>query len=296
MRSLLFVLFLVLNSLAAIAEEIVIDNEGLKLNANLVKVDGNWPEGPVILMTHGTLAHGGMEIMSGLQTMFKERGISSLSINLSLGIDNRHGMYDCSVPHRHLHTDAVNEIGMWHDWLRSQGVERIALLGHSRGGNQTARYAAKIQDEAVTNVFLIAPATWSDEYQHKDYQKRYTKALAPLLLQARQMVENGQGSNMIKNIDFIYCADTQATAQAFVSYYQNDPEMDTPTLVPSIDYPLIIFAGSEDKVVDDLVEKTENLVDGQKSQLVIIEGADHFFRDLYSEDIADAISDALEAP
>jgi hypothetical protein len=37
--------------------------------------------------------------------MLHERGISALSINLSLGIDDRTAaMYDCPTAHRHTHT------------------------------------------------------------------------------------------------------------------------------------------------------------------------------------------------
>lgn len=276
------------------AEEIQIKHDGLTLNANLKKADGNWPAGPVILMTHGTLAHGNMEIMAGLQTMFKERGFSSLSINLSLGMDNRHGMYDCKQPHKHLHTDAVTEVGLWHDWLKKQNVKKVALLGHSRGGNQTARYAAQTQDASIVNVYLVAPQVLTNEYQQEDYKKRYKKELAPLLEKAKSMVSNGQGKEMMSNIDFIYCADTQATAEAFVSYNQEDPKMDSTNLYAEINYPMTVFAGSEDKTVKNLIPKSESKVDGVKSKLVVIEGADHFFRDLYSEDIADTIAEELE--
>ncbi|SDX57416.1 hypothetical protein SAMN05421783_1381, partial [Thiocapsa roseopersicina] len=122
----------------AAAEEVTLTDQGLTLNANLETTGADWQQGPVVLMTHGTLAHGGMEIMQTLQSALLERGISSLSMTLSLGLDNRSGMYDCAVTHTHLHTDAVGEIGAWLGWLQSQGVEEVALLGHSRGGNQSA--------------------------------------------------------------------------------------------------------------------------------------------------------------
>ncbi len=281
-------------SFGATAEEIKLQQNGLTLNANLVKADGNWPDGPVLLMTHGTLAHGNMEIMAGLQAMLKERGFSSLSLTLSLGIDDRHGMYECPVPHKHLHTDAVSEIGLWHQWLKKQGVKKISLLGHSRGGNQTARYAADIQDDTIISVYLIAPQMLTYEYQLKDYQKRYKTSLEPLLKQAQAMVTQSQGEVMMQNIGFIYCSDTQATAEAFVSYNQQDPKMDTANLVNEIAYPLTVFAGSEDNTVQNLIPKMESKLDGDKAKLVVIEGADHFFRDLYSEDIADMIAEELE--
>ena len=71
--------------LQAVAEKVTLEHDGLTLNASLEK-SGNWPEGPLVLMTHGTLAHSGMEIMATLQELFAENDISSLAINLSLGI------------------------------------------------------------------------------------------------------------------------------------------------------------------------------------------------------------------
>lgn len=271
------------------AGEISLQHNGLTVTANLETSGDGWQQKPVLLMTHGTLAHNRMEIMQTLQTAFQDRGYSSLAINLSLGLSRRSGMYDCAVPHTHKHTDALDEIGLWLDWLKQQGVQSVVLLGHSRGGNQTAWFAAERDDALVRSVVLIAPATWDQSYAAKDYQKRYKKALEPLLAQA----EKGKG--MMKGIDFIYCANTSASAEAFVSYYRPDPRMDTPHLVPSIKKPVLVVAGSEDTVVTGLVEKMQPLADGDRVQLTVIEGADHFFRDLYADEVADGAVEFIEA-
>ena len=282
-------------SLPVLAEQVQITHQDLTLNANLVKVDGNWPAGPVILMTHGTLAHGNMEIMAGLQSMFEEMEISSLSISLSLGLSDRKGMYDCQTPHTHLHTDAVSEIGLWHEWLKKQGVENVVLLGHSRGGNQTARYATSTNDKTISHVYLLAPQIMTSKYSRENYKKRYKTPLQPLLEKAQILVAAGKGKSLIKDVDFIYCEKTQATAEAFVSYYHFPEEkMDTSNLLKSINYPVTVYAGSEDTTVKDLIPKTQSKIDGDKSKLVIIDGADHFFRDLYSEEIVEAIVEDIE--
>lgn len=294
MRSWFSVLLLTFGfTAAAVAEEVTLTHDGLTLNANLEKVAGNWPAGPVVLMTHGTLAYGGMEIMRGLQSMLKERGLSSLAVTLSLGVDNRHGMYDCAVPHRHKHTDAVAEIGAWAAWLKTQGVQRLALLGHSRGGNQTARYAASVKDPGIVAVFLLAPQTWDAQAAARDYEQRYGTELAGVLHKAQALVAAGQGDTLLDPVDFIYCDQARATATAFVSYYGADPDMDTPHIVPRIPYPVTVFAGSEDTVVAGLIDKMAPLADDERVRLQVIDGAEHFFRDLYSEEIADAVADQL---
>lgn len=279
----------------AYADDIILSHNNLEITAHLEKADDNWQSDTVIMMLHGTLAHNKMEIMSTLQEMFKERGYSSLTINLSLGLSKREGMYDCAVPHTHRHTDALDEIGLWLGWLKQQGVKSIVILGHSRGGNQIAWFAAERDEPAIRSVLLIAPQTWSEEYARTDYEKRYSKELAPLLADAKALVDKGKGSTMLKPIDFIYCKETSATAEAFVSYYALDLRMDTPHLVAQIKKPVLIFAGSEDKVVKGLVEKMSAIEKKANVELAVIDGADHFFRDLYTEDLADTAVAFVEA-
>jgi pimeloyl-ACP methyl ester carboxylesterase len=270
------------------AEDVRIQAEGITLNAHLEKAD-NWPAGPVVLMTHGTLAHNRMEIMATLQELFAEHGVSSLAINLSLGIDDRpSAMYDCQVPHRHRHEDAVAEIGRWVAWLKERGAKRIVLLGHSRGGNQTAWYAAEHDDPAVSRVILIAPMTWSPEYAARDYEKRYGKPLAPVLKEAEALVAAGKPDVLLGPMGFIYCKDAKATAAAVVSYYGPDMRKDTPSLLPKVNEAVLVFVGSEDQVVQGLEEKLAPLAGKGAVEVVVIDGADHFFRDLYAEELVEA--------
>lgn len=153
MKLILILTTVLLLNLNAYAQDVSLQYKGLTLNANLEKTS-NWSTGPVVLMTHGTLAHNKMEIMSTLQNLLKDQGVSSLAINLSLGLDNRQGFYDCTVPHSHKHEDAVNEIGLWLNWLQQQGVKQVVLLGHSRGGNQTAWYATEHDSPLIKKSFL----------------------------------------------------------------------------------------------------------------------------------------------
>lgn len=277
----------------AMAEEVKTRLGDLTLNANLETVD-SWPAGPVVLLTHGTLAHRGMEIIDGLQSMLSERDISSLAINLSLGIDDRPAaMYDCPTPHTHKHTDAVDEIGAWVAWLKAQGAGRVVLLGHSRGGNQVARYAAGQPDSVIKDVILVAPQTWEAPSAAKGYAKRYKTPLQPLVAKANELVSSGKGGELMGPMGFIYCEDTQASAASVLSYYAPDRDMDTPHLLSRIGVPVLVIAGSEDKVVTALIRKTEPLADGEKISLMVVDGADHFFRDLYAEEIADLLEERV---
>jgi pimeloyl-ACP methyl ester carboxylesterase len=279
---------------AAAAEEVRLQHEGLTLNARLQLADGKSLADGAILLTHGTLAHNRMEIISELQGQLRDAGHNTLAINLSLGLDDREGAYDCAVPHRHRHTDAVGEITAWVDWLKSKGAGEIVVLGHSRGGNQTAWYAAEHADPAVEAVVLIAPSTWSEQEAARGYESANEKPLAPILERARAAARDGQGAQMMEEIDILYCQGTSATADAFLSYYEPDPRFDTPQLLERIERPTLLIAGSEDTIVRDLAERVAPLADGERLQFVMLEGADHFFRDLYVDDIVEAVDRFLE--
>jgi pimeloyl-ACP methyl ester carboxylesterase len=285
----LFILIIVvlINSMGVVnAREVNTSYNDLTLNANLELAEGKSLQDGVILMTHGTLAHNNMEIMATLQEVFKEQGQNTLAINLSLSLNDRHGFYDCATPHKHKHTDALDEIGVWLNWLKQQGAKNIVLLGHSRGGNQTAWFASERDDPEIKAVVLIAPALWDAESAAKDYKKRYDKNLQPVLDKAKALSKAGNNAWM-EHTDFIYCKDTKVEAATFVSYYDPDPRRDTVYLLPKIAKPVLVFAGSEDTTVKDVDKKVAPLADDKKIKLVVLDGADHFFRDLYVYDIVE---------
>lgn len=267
---------------------------GLTVNANLMMADGKGYGDEMVLLTHGTLTHKDRSTYAQLQKNLASQGVSSLAINLSLGVNDRHGEYDCAVPHTHKHTDALKEIGFWLNWLKKQGTKQVTLMGHSRGGNQTAWYAAEHDRDAIKDVVLIAPATGkqqsADEYEHK-----YGKPLSPILKKAKQLVAEGKGDTMLKDPDFIYCKKAQVTAASFVDYYDPKPQFDTPTVLQNVKKPTLVIMGSADTVVPDLPEKIKPLVDSGKVKTLMLEDADHFFLDFANEDMATAVVEFIQA-
>ena len=116
MYKLLMFAVLLFATFVSMAEEVTIKHQGLTLNAQFKAVE-EWQQKPVMLITHGTIFHNASELMVALQNLFAEQGYASLAINLGLNIDDRHGPYDCKVPHTHLHEDAITEIALWQQWL-----------------------------------------------------------------------------------------------------------------------------------------------------------------------------------
>ena len=277
----------------ALATEVTLRDHALTLNADLTLAPGKTLADGVILITHGSLAHRDMEMLVAFRNLLRDKAYNTLAINLSLGVNNRHGMYDCKVTHRHLNDDAAHEIGVWVAWLQTQGATRIALLGHSRGGAQTAQYAAEHDSPAVKAVVLLAPAI-AQNTNAATYQARTHKPIAPLLAKARKLVKQGKGNTVLAHAMILSCPNTAATAASFLSYYGQNVHHDTPSLLPKITEPTLVLWGDQDEVVAGLDKKMVDLADGKRTQFKVINGADHFFRDLYADEAVDAINAFLK--
>ncbi len=268
---------------------------GMTLNAHLSLAEGKTLADGVVLITHGTLAHNKMEITKALQTAFKEREVNSLSINLSFSInDRKSAMLDCTIDHKHKHTDAMDEIATWVGWLKKNGASRIVISGHSRGGYQTAWYAAERMDPAITHVALIAPGGSSGAPGNAGYVRTHNQQLHTLLEKAKNLAAAGKGDELLNKVGLLYCKDTNVSAASFVSYYDPAVLKNTKALLPMIKAPTIIIAGSEDNVVRGLIPAVKPMVT-DKLKLIVVEGAGHFFRDLYLEDVADGIVEFIGA-
>ena len=140
-----------------------------------------------VALLHGTLAHNDMEIMRSLREVLHEEGIASLAVTLSLGVDDRSGMYDCNAEHRHRHTDAIGELEAWRKWLVERGYPRQVLLGHSRGGNQVAWYLTQQHPQSVVAAVLVAPQLWQRDKAAAAYAERFGVPLQAQLDRAEQL-------------------------------------------------------------------------------------------------------------
>ena len=270
------------------AKEIKIKHGELVVNANLnIASDKSLADG-VILMAHGTLAHKDMEIMRALQDLLLERGLSNLAFNYSYAQNDRHGMNDCKGPHRQRTQSIYNEISIWIDWLKNNGAKEIFVLGHSRGGNQIARYVAKSPDPYVRSAVLVAPSTWEKGKESRDYKRRYNKELSPILEKANALVKEGRGDTTLSGIDFIYCPNTKVSAYTFSDYYNPNPDQDTPSVVGQSKVPVLVIAASDDQVVPDISKKMKSHI-SENVRLEVIEDAGHFFRDLVADELSDII-------
>ncbi len=293
-RLLILAMFFLVSPLPAVAEGVSLEHQGIKLHAELSLAPGKSLKDGVIVLLHGTIAHNRMEIMQAFEATMNDRGYNTLAVNLGYGIDDRTGMLDCGVTHTHRHEDAVAELGLWMDWLKAKGAGKVVLMAHSRGGNQAAWYVLEHDSPMIQSLVLVAPMTWSADKAAKGYDKRYGTDVGPLLKKAQRLQKQGKGETPLEKVGLLYCEDATATADAFVSYYRADWRKETPSVVEKLKKPVLVFAGSEDELTADLGPKMEAVAASRDNvRFELIDGSDHFFRDLYAEDVADITAEFI---
>lgn len=269
-------LLLLISVPLALADEVTVNHGGLVLNGNLVLAGGGDIAEDVILMLHGTLGHKDMEIMQSMQSIFAENGKNSLAINLGLNTSDRHDFYPCDQPHTHKLEDASEELDLWLAWLDSQGAGDIVLFGHSRGANQVARYVVN-ESPSVVAAILLAPPIAPD----------------PAGTAFAAKVASGPIDDWLNDVPFLHCASARVSGESYLSYYASAILADTPALLREIEIPVLVFSGSDDEVVAGLAGAMAS-VTRSNVRHVEIDGADHFFRDLYAFDVVEISIEFLQ--
>jgi pimeloyl-ACP methyl ester carboxylesterase len=277
MRRVHLALLLSLFASTVFASEVTLEHDGLTLNAKLEMAAAGDVSDGVIVILHGTLGHNDMEIIASLQGLLLENDRNSLAINLSLNVDDRHGFLPCDTEHSHKMDDASDELAAWISWLVSQGATNIVILGHSRGGNQVARFIVDSEPDVIAAI-LIAPSV-GVETTNADREEVLHLALS---------------AGWLKEVQFLHCSDATVSSGSYLSYYGPANRMDTPALLERIEIPVLVFSGSEDTVVPALAER---MVKVKQDNVTFeeIDGAGHFFRDLYLYDVVDSILVFLDA-
>ncbi len=283
----LLALWLAGNPATSMAEEVTQQFNGLTLNAKLVLAEGQTLEDPIVLLLHGIMGHNEMEIIQSIQRALFDNDYSSLAFNLSLGLDNRKGFFQCDTPHQHTVEGALAEIQAWVGWLKLQGASQITLMAHSR--SEALVYAALRADPAISNLVVLAPAIYPVIERFKD---RYGNIYDETLARMESATSKGQGQKFIEGVDFFYCPQATVMPETWLSYYGIDSSYrDLASHIPNLPVQTLIIFGTEDEVIVDGHESVKPLVDNETIFMFIVDGAGHFFRDF---NIDEAMEAAIE--
>ena len=88
-----------------------------------------------------------------------------------------------------------------------------------------------------------------------------------------------------RTVDFLTCKQATVLNATFLDGYAELP----PRLAAKTGHPTLVIVAGKDEVVPDLAKRLPSEV-----KPVVIDGADHFFHDLYGDEAADAIAKFLK--
>jgi pimeloyl-ACP methyl ester carboxylesterase len=275
-------LLLTISVVFCVPVSITVEYEGkrLKANAEWVVPEGIDPgKRGAVLWVHGLFqTHRMMEPVGVQRDLWVSAGFPVLSPTLTLGVDDRRDPYDCSYPLDHEFDLNFKEIEAWVLWLRSRGVERIVLAGHSLGGLQVIHTALRLKGVPLAGVVAVAPS-------------KGTPREHPLLEKARRLYEAGKGKTLLET-SFFYCEKTKVSARTLYTYYGVDRNVGK--ALKALEIPVLVVAGGEDTRVEDLPGFLEPYIGNKENVKVeVIDYADHFFRDLAAEDLAQIVVEFL---
>ena len=273
-------LLLAASATAVRADPVQIKPSLLRLNGNLELPPGKTATDGVVIILHGTLSWYGQETIAALQKNLKAHGVGSLAITLSLGVDDRQRPRACDVVHDYALAGAKREVGLWIEWLKGQNARYVDLLGFSRGGAQVAAFAPEFQFPDVRKIVLLAPAFATSLEQADNYKRAFGHDLAPEIAEARK------NPLAKRTVDFLSCKQAPVLNATFLDGYAELP----PSLAARTGHPTLVVVAGKDEIAPDLAQRLPSSV-----KPVVIDGSDHFFRDLYGEEAADVIAKFLAA-
>jgi pimeloyl-ACP methyl ester carboxylesterase len=202
-----------------------------------------------------------------------------LAPNLTLGISNRKKSLPCEAIHNHDMAQDIEEIDYWVNWLEKKAHTNIVLVGHSFGSLQIVVYTNKKQPKSVKK--LITTSLIDVE---KNNDQTYIKTF---ITQAQQQVKNND--SQLHEYPISYCKKYITPAKNYISYARwNKDEIITE--LNNLTIPVTIILGSEDKRLDkDWVTRLKK----SNLNLIMIQGANHFFDTSHEFDMNDNVLNAL---
>jgi pimeloyl-ACP methyl ester carboxylesterase len=275
--TLLFGFFLFLYASLSSAELVKLTNaSGKVIAADYLQGTNNAP--PVLLL-HGFLQTKEFSTVSRLVNVLQDLGYSVLNPTLSLGISDRKQSLSCEAIHTHSLDSDADEIKQWIAWLHEKTGKPVTLIGHSAGGPVMLKYMEDSNAKYINHTILISLPYYSAGSMSRENSELVEKALKAV----------SSGSNPLATYALSYCDTYPSYASDFLSYYTWDRDKIS-SVVDKFNERITIILGSGDKRMD---EAWQQQLQTRHNNVIIIEGANHFFDQAHEFDLADAIEDIL---
>ena len=138
---------------------------------------------------------------------------------------------------------------------------------------------------------MLAPGV---DDSRQSFENRYGNTFDQTLARMKKERDAGRGDQLVENVDFWSCPKATVTADSFLSYYdENSRFRDFETYIPQIDVRLLVVNAGADELATNIEAKLEQFADGERLELVTIEGSGHFFLDFNIDEAIEAIIEYL---
>lgn len=232
---------------------------------------------PVIMILHGFMLTHNFQTVKQLAESLHETGYTVLTPTLSLGINKRKTSLSCEAIHVHSLTGDLRDINQWVNWLTTRTGKKVTLIGHSAGSSQLIAYVHHYPEAPVNELIFLSMPNFGDSPNSYTTYKDV------------ELAQNTPDKNELQKFALSYCREYVTTPNNFISYYNlsKDNLYDYLKQTP-IKKTLIL--GSRDTRVDKNWNKS---LASTNTNIIIIEGANHFFDAEYEFDLLDTVENIL---
>ncbi|WP_373019062.1 alpha/beta hydrolase [Thiomicrorhabdus sp.] len=233
---------------------------------------------PAILILHGFLTTNQFHTIRSTVQAFHDAGYSTLAPTLTLNINQRKQSVKCNSVHTHTLENDVTEITEWINWLEQQGHKQIVLVGHSSGSLELIAQLAQNHDPKIklaifTSLFYLSGPELGISQADFDY--------------ATEALKNH--NNQPHKYSFLFCKNNYyATADSFLSY-QTLNRQNVLNYLKALTIPNYTIMGSADKRYKSVGLNWLDELKESGTNLIVIEGANHFFSSEYEFDLQDRL-------
>lgn len=275
-----FVFTFFVMSMASIvnAEEVSQPIEGQNFSAQATYLKGDISK-PVVVILHGFLTTNKFHTVTTMAEGIHSEGYSVLAPTLTLNINKRNSSIKCGSIHTHTLEHDILEVKDWIDWLYQKGHKNVVLLGHSSGSLELLEYLTVYNDKRVISaIFTSAFYLNGPELGTLQTEIDLAKKLAL------------KTNKPPHKYNFLFCRNNYfSTPESFLSYLKLNREYVLQSL-KNLSIPHHTIMGSADKRYKSVGRNWLSNLKQTGTNLVIVEGANHFFSSEHEFDLQDQIN------
>ena len=255
--------------------------EGTKLQAQASYLMGDKNK-PAVLILHGFLTTNRFHTVVSMAEGMHSEDYTVLSPTLTLGINKRKGSIKCGSIHTHTLEKDILEVKDWVDWLYQQGHKDIILLGHSSGSLELLEYMLTYNDERVKSV-IFTSAFYLNGAELGIIDKEIE--IAQKLAKTPQKKPH--------KYNFLFCKNNYfATPESYLSYLKLTRNYVIKG-ISSLTVPSHTIMGQADKRYQSVGQNWLEELESTGTNLIVVEGANHFFSSEHEFDLQDQINNIL---